>query len=276
MIFETVNLKNHYKTLYNDVALHSYCPSNYDEYSANRLRKCVIVLPGGGYSFRSRREEEAIAYQFLAADMAVFVLDYSIADKIKYPCPMAEVFAAVAYIRKNNDYYHVNPNAICVIGFSAGGHLAASSAAFCHKEEYAKFLNVDLKEIEINGCILSYPVICSTYSHLETIKNISQGDEKLKELFSIEKHVTKEFPKTFIWHTTFDDAVSVSNSLRLANEFEKNKVFFEMHIYPVGNHGISLANETVYRDDIDKQYLKDIEYSSQWIKQAIHFVDKYI
>ena len=57
---------------------------------------------------------------------------------------------------------------------------------------------------------------------------------------------------------------------------EKNKVFFEMHIYPVGNHGISLANETVYRDDIDKQYLKDIEYSSQWIKQAIHFVDKYI
>lgn len=277
MINKRVNLKQLYPSLYYDVELESFCPDNYDEYSKDRKRKCLIVLPGGGYQFRSHREEQVIAYQFLAADIATFVLDYSIADKVKYPCPMAEVFAAIAYIRKNSDFYHVDPNKISVIGFSAGGHLAASTAAFCHTQEYADFLGVKLQEIELNGCILAYAVISSIFGETTTINTITEKhNPKYEQLFSIDKQVTKDFPKTFIWHTTSDTCVPVENSLCLADALAKNKVFFELHIYPKADHGISIADETVYPDSMDKNYLKEMAYNTQWVKQAIHFIKEYI
>ena len=65
MIHETINLKKHFPMLKHDVMLTSYCPDNYQEFSINKKRKVVLVLPGGGYAFLSDREAEPVALRFL-------------------------------------------------------------------------------------------------------------------------------------------------------------------------------------------------------------------
>lgn len=279
MINKTINLRDFYPMLENDVFLTSYCPDNYAEFSSEKLRKCVLVLPGGGYAFLSDREAEPVALRFAGANIASFVLKYSIASKIKYPNPFVDVFAALAYIRKNYDVFHIDVNAISVIGFSAGGHLAASCSAYHTSEEFAKFLNISVDEMKINGCILGYPVISSSseFTHMGSIMNVTGGNKELMEKFSVENHVSKDFPKTFIWHTTFDGAVPLKNSLVLANALHENKIFLEMHIYPILDHGQSLADDSVYGATMmSKENLALMKHNTQWVDNAIHFVKEYV
>lgn len=277
MIHEKINLKEHFPMLEHDVYLYSYCVENYQEFSANKLRKCTVILPGGAYCFLSDREAEPLALRFAGKDISSFVLKYTVAPKMKYPYPFVEVFAAISYIRKNYNHFHIDPNAISVVGFSAGGHLAGTCSAYHQDERYAKLLNVTTEDTKINGCILGYPVISTTYGHQGTISNATQGDEKLMDELSVDKHVTENFPKTFIWHTTFDTAVTLQNSLLLAEALHKNKIFFEMHVYPMLDHGQSLADESVYNEQmISKENLELMSYNTQWVDNAIHFIKKYI
>ncbi|MCI5745722.1 MAG: alpha/beta hydrolase [Erysipelotrichaceae bacterium] len=277
MIHETINLKNIYKTLKNDVFLTSFCPENYNEFSINKKRKCVLVIPGGGYAFVSERESEPVALRFAGNNIAAFTIKYSVVPNITYPLPFVEVFAALSYIRRNAEHYHIDKDAISLCGFSAGGHLAASCSAYHEDESFAKYLNINLDEMKVNGCILGYPVISSnSYRHQGTFENFSNNDQSLMEKFSIEKHVSPSFPKTFIWHTTFDNCVSVKNSLCLAKALADNHVFMEMHIYPMHDHGQSLADDSVYNDAMSKQILQEMKYNTQWIDNAIHFVKEYI
>lgn len=276
MIHEVVNLKEHFPMLKHDVMLTSYCPENYLEFSINKKRKVVLVLPGGGYAFLSDREAEPVALRFTGKNIATFVLKYNINEKLVYPAPYIEVFAALAYIRKMAEHYHIDVNKISVCGFSAGGHCAATSSAFCHKQEFADILNVSLDDIKINGCILGYPVISTTFGHEGTISTATKGDPKLMELLSIDKQITPNFPKTFIWHTTFDACVPLRNSLALAEALEDNKIFFEMHIYPMHDHGQSLSDSSVYNENYSQQFIDEIKHNTQWVDNAIHFVEHYI
>lgn len=276
MINETINLKDFYKTLKNDVYLTSFCPDNFKEFSFGRVRKCVIVLPGGGYAFLSEREAEPIALRLAGNDIAAFVLKYSVVPNISYPNPFVEVFAAISYIRRNASKYHVDVNKICVCGFSAGGHLAACVSALHNSQEFASYLNISTSEMQINGCILGYPVISCEVGHVASFKNFSGGDEALMKRFSIDKMVDERYPKTFIWHTTFDTCVNVKNSLYLADSLSTHKVFYEMHIYPMLDHGQSLADKSVYFDDTSEKDLRLMEYNSKWIDQAIHFIKEYV
>ena len=276
MIHQQIHLNKYYDKLDNDPILISYCPDNFQEFSTGKVRKCVLILPGGAYAFVSEREAEPVALRFNGQDIACFVLKYTIAPKLKYPNPFVEVFAALSYIRRNAEFYHIDVNKIAVLGFSAGGHLAAGSSAFCKQQEYANYLNIPLSEMEINGCMLSYPVISSEYGHTESIKNITQGRDDLKEKMSLEKQITPDFPKTFIWHTTFDNAVILKNSLALAMALHENKVFLEMHIYPMLDHGQSLCDASVYGTNMDKEVLNQMKHNTQWIENAIHFVKEYL
>lgn len=278
MIYEKINLKQEFNMLENDVVLTTYCPDNFKEISLDRTREALLVLPGGGYFFLSERESEPVALKFLGYDIAVFVLEYTIASKIKYPYPLVDVYAALAYIRKNASKYHINCNSISLLGFSAGGHLAASCSAYHTEQFYADFLGVDLKEIKVNGCILSYPVISTDQliGHEESTHYITQDKDDLKKKFSIDKVVNESFPKTFIWHTTFDTIVPLKNSLLLAEALTEKKIFFEMHVYPMHDHGQSLATRSVYSDNTSKEMLDDILYNSQWVSDAVHFIKNYI
>ena len=278
MILEKIHLKEYFQVLPNDIILESYCPDNFDEWSTYDKRKCVLILPGGGYHFLSDRESEPVALKLNGANIACFVLKYSIFPNIHLPSPLIDVYAALAYIRRNADKYHIDKDKISVLGFSAGGHLAAVSSAYHTKEEYANILGITLDEMKINGCLLSYPVISMDFGHDDSISAITNNNEEVKNYLSVDKNVTKDFPKTFIWHTTFDTVVKVQNSLALALELEKNKIFFELHIYPMHDLGQALANDAVYnsKNTPNENFLKEIKYNTQWMENCIHFIKEYI
>ena len=276
MIYETINLKKYFPNLINDVNLISYCQDNYGEFSLGKERKCLIVLPGGAYAYLSDREAEPVCLRFMGANIAVFLLKYSVAQKIQFPSPLEDVLTAVAYIRNNAEKYHINKNSISVLGFSAGGHLAALSSCYYDFKDILDRHNLKEDDTKINGCLLGYPVISTSVGHEESFENATKGNGYLLDMLSVEKHVTKKFPQTFIYHTALDDDVNVENSLLLASALRKQGIPFEMHIYPRGGHGSSLADSSVYKEDIDPNYIKDMEPNTAWSQLAIDFIKRYI
>lgn len=214
----------------------------------NYARPAVIVCPGGGYAFCSDREAEPIAMQYLSMGYQVFVLYYSVAPET-YPASLMELALSVKLVRDHAKEWMVDSNKIVVTGFSAGGHLACSLGMFWNREFLYKPLGVNPSEIQPNGMILCYPVISSgVYAHRGSFDNLlgeKAQDIEMLEFFSLEKQVSKYTPKTFLWHTATDNAVPVENSLLLAAELSRQQVSFELHIYPEGYHGLSLANKEV-------------------------------
>lgn len=275
MIHKTIKLKDYFNNINSEATLTSYVIENSNEYSKNRKRKTIIVLPGGGYGFLSDREAEPVALRLAGYDINAFVLRYSV-HPLNYPYPLVEVIAALAYLYRHSEEYNIDVNSISIIGFSAGGHLAASAGVYYKNKDLLNLLNIKEEEVNIAGLILSYPVI-SMYedTHGGSRNALTHNDPQLIEMFSIEKHITKDFPKTFIWTTVFDTIVPSINTTMLINELAKNKITFESHIYPMCDHGLSLADESVFSDDVDKEYIKEAEPIKEWIDKAIIFIKKY-
>lgn len=208
----------------------------------DRIRPAVVICPGGGYQFLSPREGEAIALQFAAAGFHTFILSYTVKPKY-YRQPLLELSQAVNEVRGRAREWKINPEQIAVCGFSAGGHLAASLGVHWDKL-------LDSPENKPNALILSYPVITSgAFTHGGSMLHLL-GPEPTEDLLaemSLETQVSPGTPPTFLWHTVADQAVPVENSLFFAGALRKQNVPFELHIYPNGPHGLSLA--TVETDD---------------------------
>ena len=232
------------------------------------------IIEDNHLRFVSEREAEPVVLKFLSEDLACFLLEYNLGP-YDYPYPMVEGFAALSYIRKHKDEFHVDPNHIIVTGFSAGGHFAASLGAFCKKQDYANYLKVKLEDIKVNGLVLSYPVITMYEpTNGSTRDQLLNNRPDLKDYYSIEKQVTPDYPTTFIWTTDADTCVDSMNTLGLALALKKNKVKFELHYYPIGEHGASLANEIVNPKD---EYLTNtLSYIASWIDLAINFIKKIV
>ena len=218
----------------------------------NRLRPAVIICPGGGYEHLSDREGEPIAMQFLSMGCHAFVLNYSIAPE-EFPYPQMELAASVSLVRSHAEEWLVDPEKIIVCGFSAGGHLACSLGAFWNQEFLYGPLELTPEEIRPDGMILAYPVISSgPYCHQGSFRNLLGADganEAARRLVSLEHQVGSHTPPVFLWHTSTDDAVPVKNSYLLADALTEHGVSVEMHIYPAGCHGLSLANREVSGED---------------------------
>ena len=100
-------------------------------------RPLVLVCPGGGYHFTSEREAEIVAMQFNAMGYHSAVLDYSCAPA-QFPTALLELSKSVAYLRAHAKEWCIDPDKIAVLGFSAGGHLAASLGVFWNTEWFAR------------------------------------------------------------------------------------------------------------------------------------------
>ena len=210
-------------------------------------RPCVLIMPGGGYNHLAQQKEgEAYALQMCAMGYHAAVLEYSVAPAC-YPTQILEVASAVKILREHAEEWHINPDRIFVCGSSAGGHLAGSYGCLWHEDFVAEAMGVSDKEIlRPNGMILCYPVVSSgEYAHRGSFEIVC-GDryDELAEKLSIEKNVNEYTPKAFIWHTFTDKSVPVENSLLLATALREHDIPFELHIYPVGKHGLGLADWT--------------------------------
>ena len=115
--------------------LTAYAPGASPELGEGRLRAAVIICPGGGYGFLSDREGEPVALRFAGLGYAAFVLKYHTAPRGRWPVPQRQLLAAIAHVRTNWERYHVDPAAIVVMGFSAGGHLAGCAGTLWNKQE---------------------------------------------------------------------------------------------------------------------------------------------
>ena len=214
-------------------------------------RPLILVCPGGGYHFTSEREAEIIAMQFNAMGYHTAVLRYS-CKPAQFPTALLELSRAVAHLRAHAQKYMIDPERIAVLGFSAGGHLAASLGAFWNTEWFAKIreeagVALTAQEIKPDGLILAYPVITSgEYAHRDSFTDLL-GEERAKdswwpEKMSLEKQNLKDVPPVFLWHTSYDSSVPLENSLYFATQLIKARKPLEYHIFPGDVHGISLAD----------------------------------
>ena len=251
--------------------LYTYILDNFEEIDIHRTRPIVLICPGGGYEFVSEREAEAVAIRFNAMGYHACVLYYSVAPA-EFPQALYELAWSVAYLREHADEYAICQDKIIVAGFSAGGHLAASLGVFWEEGWLNERTELTAQQIRPNGLILSYPVITSgKYAHCGSFDNLmgTQKNPELKELLSLEKHVGKQVPPTFIWHTLTDQSVPVQNSFLLAEALVREQISLELHIFPEGMHGLSLSNEeTMVRETgfgIQKRCQEWINLAGKWL-----------
>ena len=175
-------------------------------------------------------------------------------------------------------WWEVDENAIIIEGCSAGGHLAASYACMWKRDFVSKALLGDTKDsskekLRPNGLMLCYPVITSgKFAHRGSIENLL-GDryEYMKEDMSLENQVNSDVPKTFIWHTFTDGSVPVENSLLFATALRENNINTELHIFPEGGHGLSLANKLTLSNGGNE----DVPSAAPWIDLATTWLDRF-
>lgn len=214
-------------------------------------RPLVLVCPGGGYEFTSDREAEIVALQFNAMGYHTAVLRYSCAPA-QFPTSLLELSKAVAYLRANAGKWCIDEERIAVLGFSAGGHLAASLGVFWNTEWFAqirKESGADLvaEQIRPDGMILAYPVITSgEFAHRGSFDHLL-GEERGRDSawlrkMSLEKQDVKDMPPVFMWHTSYDNSVPLENSLFFAEALVRSRKPVEYHIFPGDVHGMSLAD----------------------------------
>jgi acetyl esterase/lipase len=234
-----------------------------------KQRGAVLVCPGGGYGFTSPREAEPIALQYNAAGYHAFVLYYSVAPN-RHPQPLRDVSRAMCMIREHAADWNVNPELIAVCGFSAGGHLAASLGVHWDKQEWLRVPGIEVGLNRPNALILCYPVISSgNFAHQGSFKNLlgTPPDPQLFEQMSLEHQVSDATPPTFLWHTVEDKGVPVENALLFAQALRANSIPFEMHIYPDGPHGYSLATE-----ETNPGHMTPDPHVATWMKLSIEWL----
>lgn len=247
MKHEVLHLKDRFPFLGEngcDPTLTIYLPFNLTEMNRqDLLRPSILICPGGGYNRVSQREAEAVGVHFLPEGYNVFVLDYSVAVH-NFPVQIREVAAALELIYQNAASWNVDVSRIAILGFSAGGHLAAH---YTNSFDCAEVRAVFPDSKPVQASILCYPVIssvegqCHQGSFQKLVGHFPLTEEEDAK-FSCHQLVTDRTPPTFLWHTAADKSVPVINSLVYAQALSKHNVPFALHVYPYGHHGLATVD----------------------------------
>lgn len=206
-------------------------------------RGAVLICPGGGYTKRAPHEAEPVARRFNQAGIHAFVLQYRVAPH-RHPAPLLDAARALRLIRARAAEWRIDPACIAVLGFSAGGHLAASLGVHFDLDELETGDELDRVSARPDALILCYPVISAgRFGHQGSFRNLlgPEAPETRWTQMSLERHVGPGTPPTFLWHTYADGGVPVENSLLFAKALRSAGTPFELHIYPEGKHGLGLA-----------------------------------
>lgn len=273
MKFEIIYLKEHFKELgengcnaYIECAIPTNC-QNIGKKFSEKLFPCILICPGGGYNLTSDGEAEPVAQHFWAAGYRTVVVRYSV-DPHCFPQQLREVAAAVELIHKNAEEWNVDADKIAIIGFSAGGHLAAQ---YSNRYDCPEVRELFPESKPVQASILSYAVLTDhpQYKHASTIKHYVGHEpmERNEKGCCCELLVTEKTPPTFLWHTAEDPVVPVENSLLYAQALSAHKVPFEFHIYPYGPHGLSTADHLLW-ENLDARYVR----ASRWMEDAISWL----
>lgn len=205
-----------------------------------------MVLPGGGYHHHAEHEGRDVALWLNTLGLNAVVLAYTVAaDSVAadrpvdalHPAPLGDARAVLAWLRGGESGLAVDASRIGVMGFSAGGHLAATLSAGV---DAGAGPALDRPEL----AVLAYPVISMvSHCHEGSVEALLGPDPapSQRRALSADQAVDGATPPTFLWHTADDMAVPVENSLAHAGALARHGVPFELHVFPRGRHGLGLA-----------------------------------
>jgi len=210
----------------------------------------VIIAPGGGYThLATNLEGRQVADWFTSRGVTAFVLKYRLGAQNPYPAPLLDAQRAVRLVRSLAGTYKISPDRIGIMGFSAGGHLAAMEATSFDDGKADANDPVERLSSRPDFLVLGYPWLnamepnerglityCSVL-HIESTSDCSNWEKK----YSPALHVTARTPSTFIYHTTDDGLVPVQTSVQFYSALVAAGVPAEMHLFRHGAHGTGLG-----------------------------------
>jgi acetyl esterase/lipase len=205
----------------------------------------IIVCPGGGYASLADHEAGPVAGWLNTLGICGAVLRYRHAPAHRHPIPLQDAARALRTLRARAQELKLDSDRIGILGFSAGGHLAATLSTQFDSGNPTSPDAIERASSRPNLSILCYPVITFTEScaHVGSRNNLL-GNNKSPELFhqlSAEKQVSPQTPPAFLFHTTDDPGVRVENSLLYAAALRDHNIPHEVHLYEHGPHGVGLA-----------------------------------
>ena len=212
--------------------------------------EAVVICPGGGYHILAYDwEGEDIARFWNSKGVAGIVLKYRLPTSKSqvepYKSPLMDARRAMRYVRYKAESWGIDPGKIGIMGFSAGGHLASSLSTHYDAGDPGADDEIERMSCRPDFSILMYPVISFTgeFQHSGSRKALVGEDTILMEYFSNELQVTEDTPPAILIHASDDKGVPVKNSIVYYQALIENGVPAEMHIYPYGGHGFSLAKD---------------------------------
>jgi len=209
-------------------------------------RGAVVVCPGGGYVMKAAHEGKPIAEAINEAGVHAFVLSYRVAP-YTHPTPLGDAQRAIRLVRFNAEAWGVLPDRIAILGFSAGGHLAAHAGTAYDPGDPEAADPVDRVSCRPDAILPCYAVVSGVASpHLGSFRNLTGEDSPnamVRRLLSPDMLAGPDTPPAFLWHTSEDDVVPVENSLLFAAALARHKVKFALHVFPEGRHGIGLGED---------------------------------
>ncbi|MGD0031163.1 alpha/beta hydrolase [Paenibacillus illinoisensis] len=283
--------------------LYTYILDPQTSYKVYKRRPAIIICPGGGYLMTATKEGEAVAARFLSHGYHTFVLRYStyfkermtdlnevppINEQSHYPGPLIELMESIRLIKEHAEEWHIDAENIFVLGFSAGGHLAASLAVkWDDKDLLDRFpKDVSPSVFKPKGIVLGYPALDleSARVNFQNHKNPMirrQGDFLYDAVFGhdapskeqldtvkIINYIREDMPSVFLWHTYDDEITSSGDSAALIHELIRHRINCEFHLFAKGKHGLGLGDE-VYansEDDINEEVSAWVNLADQWLK----------
>tara|TARA_R110002124_G_scaffold5521_1_gene35361 strand:+ start:297 stop:1172 length:876 start_codon:yes stop_codon:yes gene_type:complete len=206
----------------------------------------VMICPGGGYAILAASHEGSdFAKWFNDRGISAFVLKYRLPNEKgmshQHEVPLMDAMKGMEIIRNNASKWNIDSDKIGVLGFSAGGHLAATLSTHYNLGKNAS------ENAKPNFSILAYPVISfgDKFAHGGSKNNLlgSEKSEALIKYYSNELQISDKTPPAFLVHCMDDGSVPVENSIEYYLGLKKFKTPAEMHLYPQGGHGFGFRTE---------------------------------
>ncbi len=209
---------------------------------------CVVVMAGGGYTFKSTGEGVAIAKKLNLAGINAAVLDYRL---VPYPKDviLADAKRCVRYLYCHAGEFNINPEKIGVIGFSAGGNLAAMTCFYGDDGNPDSQDPVERCPCRPAAAMLSYAAV-----FLVDDEEDDEDEFSLLSYFNFKPEPGMKFPPAFIWQSFEDMLINYKTTFALADLLRKKQVPVELHIFPCGEHGQALADRINYDNPAESGY----------------------
>jgi acetyl esterase/lipase len=203
----------------------------------------VIVLPGGGYEDLMEHEGPPIAKWLQSCGISAFVLSYRV-KPYRHPASLEDTKQAIRFLRANCEQFNICPSSIAVMGFSSGGHLAATVGTLYDLGNSDAMDPIQRLSCRPDAMVVAYGPISVVGLNLQMINLLGPRGEQSDEdrlLLSVERNVTSQTPPAFLWHTGEDEFVDPQNPLLFAMAMAKHRLNCELHLYAKGSHGLELA-----------------------------------